>query len=93
MARDTSPPPCLHVKAWWPKGSKAWDGQKGQRDCQKQQWPNHHFTAARNSVAGSRWKLNPTEGITESQAAACGDETESSCALSGNEALSSNSPR
>ena len=22
---------CLHVKAWWPKGSKAWDGQKGQR--------------------------------------------------------------
>ena len=44
------------------------------------------FTAAWNS-AGLRWRLSPTERVTESQAAACGDETESSRALSGKEAL------
>ena len=47
--------------------------------------PNHHFTAA-----GSRWKLSLREGITESQAAACGEETDSRRALSGKETLLSN---
>ena len=92
MASDHIPPPCLHVKTWWPKGSKALDGQKGQRGLSETAMPNHHFTAAWNS-AGSRWRSSPTEGVTESQAAACGENTESSRALSGNEALSSNSPR
>ena len=53
--------------------------------------PNHHFTAAWNST-GSIWRLSPTEGITESKAAACGDKAESSCAVLGKEALSSYSP-
>ena len=44
------------------------------------------FTAAWNS-AGLRWRLGLTEGVTESQAAACGDKTESSRALSGKEAI------
>ena len=40
----------------------------------------------------SRFKMEiePREGITESQAAACGEEMDSRCALSGKETLSSN---
>lgn len=62
--------PCLHVKEWWPNGSKAWD-------------------AIIRKSAGSKWRLSPGEGITETQAATCGEDTD--IAVSGKQALSSNS--
>ena len=89
LCHNTTSPPCLHVKAWWPKGSKAWDGQKEQTGISVTAMPNHHFTAIQNS-AGSSWRLSLRKGITESQAAACGKEIESRRPLSGQETLSSN---
>ena len=70
--------------------SKAWDRLKGQRGLSVIAMPNYHFTAVWNS-AHSRWRLSLTEGLTESQAAACGEETDSRHALLGNETLSCNS--
>ena len=49
--------------------------------------PSHHCMAVWNSK-GSRCKLRRGEGITENQAAAWGDETDSRRALSDNDELS-----
>ena len=45
----TTSPPCLHETAWWPSGSKAMTGQKGQEDLAVEFMPSHHFTAVWNS--------------------------------------------
>ena len=61
--------------------------------------PSHHWVEICSSFRsrcrfrpgeGSRWRLSIWEGITESQAAACGEEKDSKRALSGKETLSSN---
>ena len=46
------------------------------------QMPNHHFKVTSNSL-DSRWDCHPGEGITDTQAEAWGDHTESRQALSG----------
>ena len=44
LCHDTTSPPCLHVKAWWPKGSKAWDGQKEQTGIYIHHQYLYHFS-------------------------------------------------
>ena len=41
----TTSPPCLHETAWWPSGSKAMSGQKGQEDLAVAFMPSHPSTA------------------------------------------------
>ena len=52
--------------------------------------PSHHFKAICN-CEGSMCRLRPGEGITESQAAAMGEETDCKLALSGKDELSKRS--
>ena len=58
--RMTTSPPCLQVKAWWPKGSKEWAGQWGHVAPWEPEisTPSHHCMAAWNSE-DSNCRLRP----------------------------------
>ena len=78
--RNTTSPPHLHVKAWCPRGSRLWAGQKAHWEPWEVSRPSHHLTATLNSM-GSRFRPWDVEGITDSQDVAWGAETDSSLAL------------
>ena len=71
---------------WWPKWSKEWGTHWGQSWPWLTGIPNHHLMATWNSE-GSKWRLSPGEGVTDSQADEWHKGIKIKRALSGSEAL------
>ena len=80
LCRVTTSPPFLQVEAWWPRGSNAVVGQRGQGSPLDVFNPSHHLIPTQNSW-GSMCKPSSTLGTTESQEDACEADAERRRAL------------
>ena len=81
LCRNTASPPCLHVEAWWSKGSSTVSGHKEHRDPPDVSRPSHHLMATWN-WSGFRWRPRPSDGTTDNHDDAWGDEMDKRRALS-----------
>ena len=87
--RVTTSPSRLQVVAWLPRWSSAKPGHREHEEPLAVSIPSHHWMEICSSL-GSRCRSRPGEGVTSSQDAAWGADTESSQALLAGDDASNN---